>query len=140
RTVTAMGGGTYVVADRTLAKKSGFMNHVRWHFNTLGTPVLNGSTISETVGASNVFVTTVLPATPSINLVNDGTDHCNTGRGCSVNYRAEVSDSAGGPAMNVLTVISATASSSSQPAVTNLSTLGSIDANHQGVQVNGNVP
>jgi hypothetical protein len=140
RTVAAVGNGTYVVADRSLAKAAGYKTQVRWHFNALSTPTLSGSTVSQTVGSSNLFLTTVLPANPTLNLVSNGADHCNGTKGCSVNYREEVGDSAGGASMSVLTVINANSSTASQPPVTSLSSLGVIDANHQGVQVADTVP
>lgn len=140
RTVAAVGNGTYVVADRTLASAAGFKNQVRWHFNTLSPPALSGNTVSQTVGSSNLFVTTVLPASPTLNLVSDGTDHCSSASNCSVNYREEVSDAAGGASMNVLTVIFATGSGGKEPVVTSLSSFGPIDANHQGVQIADTLP
>jgi hypothetical protein len=136
RSVVAMGDGTFVVWDQIKALKSSYVKHLRWHLSSLGTPSKNGNIVSNIVASSAVFIDSVLPASPNVSIVRNKDVDGFSGAG-NTNWHVEVSDSAGGTDLNALTVLYATASNGSLPATT---ALGTIDANHVGVQIADTTP
>src|ERR1035437_6816920 len=132
RETLAMGDGTQIVWDRVKMLNSTYLKHLRWQLSSAGTPTKTGNVVSNVVGSSAIFIDPVLPASPTVNIVRNL-----NGGGQAVNWRVEVNDSAGGTDLNALTVLYATASNGSLPAT---SALGTIDANHVGVQIADTTP
>jgi hypothetical protein len=128
RAVAVMGDGAVIVWDRVRALSSAYTKNIRWHLSSLGTPVQNGSVVSNVVGSSAVFIDPVLPAAPTVTVVR------NPG---PTNWHVEISDSAGGTDLNAMTVLYSTVAKGTLPAVTGLST---IDSNHVGVQIADTTP
>ena len=132
RAVAHLGGGTIFVWDRFRASSSSYTKRLQWHLNPANAPTVNGSIISSVIGLSKVFINTVLPASPAIvvarDLANDGVT--------PLTYNMQVSDSALGTDLNVLTVIYATAANGSAPPVSTIAT----DVNWVGAQVADSTP
>jgi hypothetical protein len=132
RETVAMGDGTVIVWDRVKMLNTTYLKHLRWQLSSAGTPTKTGNVASNVVGSSAIFIAPVLPASPSVNIVRNL-----NGGGQAVNWRVEVNDNAGGTDLNALTVLYATASNGSLPAT---AALGTIDANHVGVQIADTTP
>ena len=108
RSFIALGDKYFVVWDRITAFKPSYAKKVFWHFNpTGGVPVRSGKLVQSTIGDSTLFIKTLLPADPLIDVVADGlrsfTDTT------PVTYRMEVSDRVAGTTLNALHVIEASA-------------------------------
>ncbi len=132
--------------DRVLVKNSTHQNgqykkHLRWHF--MENPVVTGNNIVATMDNSKLFVHTVIPATVSINKVNQ-TNNADNIYGPGLNYafntytwRAEVTYPNDPLEEDFLTVFQPGALNA-QEMVT--SAISSIEQNMEGslIQVNGN--
>ena len=134
RETLAMGDGAVIVWDRVKMLNTTYLKHLRWQLSSAGTPSKTGNVVTNVVGSSAILIDPVLPASPNVNIVRN-LDNSDTGN--AVNWRVEVNDSAGGTDLNALTVLYATASNGSLPAT---SALGTIDANHVGVQIADTTP
>src|SRR5262249_23446616 len=130
RTFVAIGDGTFVTFDRVRVNSSTYNKHLRFHMSgAAGSPtLLGGNTLKQTVGGSAIFIKTLLPAAPTINILQ------NSG---ATSYRSEISDSVPGTDLNALNVSYATSSTGTLPATTLLST---IDSNFYGLQVSDTAP
>ena len=132
RAFAALGNGTYVVWDRVQSTRASHIKQLRWQLSAASTPRLRASTIESTVGSSKIFIKTLLPASPQINIVRNLTVN-----GCRpINWRAEVTDSSPATTFNGLTVLFTGPNSGSLPDTTPLST----DSSHVGVQIAGSAP
>ena len=134
RSVAYLGGNAIFVWDRFRANSSTYTKRLQWHLNPTNPPSVNGAVISTTKGSSSLFIDTVLSASPTIVTARDIATSDGT---APLTYNMQVSDSVSGTDLNALTVIYATSSGGSLPSTTSL---GTIDANHVGVQVSDSTP
>jgi hypothetical protein len=132
RTFVAFQNGAYVVWDRIQSTSASHTKQLRWQLSAASTPTVNGAIVTSTVGSSRLFVDTMLPASPKVQLVRNVDESNNP-----ANWHVEVSDSAPATSLNALTVLYAGASTSSMPSATRLTT---IDANFEGLQILDTVP
>jgi hypothetical protein len=132
RAFAALGDGIYVVWDRVQSTSASHIKQLRWQLSAESVPSLSGSTIKSTVGSSNIFIQTLLPPSPKINIVRNLTINDSQ----PINWRAEITDSLPAPRFNGLTVLFTAPRGGSLPATTVLST----DAKHVGVQIAGTAP
>jgi hypothetical protein len=133
RSFVALGNGAYIVWDRAQSTSASHTKQLRWQLSAASTPTLSGDTITSTVGSSQIFIKTLLPASPNVAIVRNLT----AAGGQPINWHAEVTDPAPAARFNGLTVLyTAPATGGSLPATTKLTS----DANHVGVQVAGTTP
>jgi hypothetical protein len=132
RAFAALGNGVYVVWDRVQSTSASHTKQLRWQLSAASTPNLSGDTIESRVGSSKIFIKTLLPKSPKINIVRNLT----TDGSQPINWRAEVTDSSPAATFNGLTVLFTGPNSGSLPATTILPT----DSNHVGVQIGGSAP
>lgn len=71
RTFAALGNGTYVVLDRVQSTASEHLKEFRWHIPATNAPVLSAQTSTTTLGASQIALTTLLPASATIAVERD---------------------------------------------------------------------
>jgi hypothetical protein len=133
RAVAYLGGNAVFVWDRFRAKNSAYRKRLQWHLNPTNAPSVNGTIVSTSKGSSALFIDTLLPASPTITVARDTASDGTT----PLTYNAQVSDSSSGTDLNALTIIYTTAFGGSLPATTSL---GTVDANHVGVQVSDSTP
>ncbi|MEO8147722.1 MAG: hypothetical protein ABI723_08810, partial [Bacteroidia bacterium] len=91
----------FLTRDQVDAKNSANINgqyqkHIRWHF-PVNAPTVNGNMIHSFYGTSELYIHTLIPAAPQINIYNENSNSDNT-FGAATNYyfnsqtyRAEVS-------------------------------------------------
>jgi hypothetical protein len=132
RSFVALGDGVYVVSDRIRSTSATHTKQIRWQLSSASTPVVSGSLITSTVGASKLFVNTVLPASARVALVRN----LSTG-GAAGNWRAEVTDPAPSSTYTGLTVLYATSSTGTLPTITRLT---NVDSGFEALQIGGNTP
>ncbi len=136
----------FVVYDKFLVKASNnpsvpYTKHLRWHFMENPTISANGSNITATMDNSKLYVHTVLPATVSINKVNESNNPDNIfgdpGYFNTYTWRAEVSASGNPLKQDIVTVLQPGGLSSTEMATTAITTTQN---NMEGsiVKVNGN--
>jgi len=132
RAFAALGNGTYVVWDRVQSTDARHIKQLRWQLSAASAPDLSSDTIESTVGSSRIFIKTLLPAPPHINIVRNLTINGSQ----PINWRAEVMDCSPAAKFNGLTVLFTAPRGGSLPPTNTLVT----DSNHVGVQVAGSAP
>lgn len=102
RSFVSMGSGIVVLFDRVLLRKNTYKAKLFFHLNpAAGVPAIVDRTVTSRVGASVLFMKTLLPAAPALDAAPDPV---NDGDKRPITYRVEVSDSTSAPAFNALTV------------------------------------
>ncbi len=119
RNFLSMGNGVVVVFDRTRFLEANYVKKLYFHLNPAGgPPVISRDTASIRAGSSALFIRTLMPAAPVLAAAADPVSDADTR---TITYRLEVSDSVASTTFNALTVLVATASSTtSMPATVRL--------------------
>lgn len=118
--------GVSFVFDRINVTSATATRVLRWHFNSEATNSITGNVVKSSVGESNLFVVSVLPAGSSIALVDEPKTFGGTDR---ITTRADISDPAVSADTRLLTVLAPTASSvSSVPPTNSIAATGFVGA------------
>lgn len=121
RSFFAFPDGTFVVYSRVQAPNTTDLKTLYWHFNPNGMPSVSGTLVTSTVGASKLYMRTVLPATPTLTVVADPVSDTDP---TTITYRVEVVDSVSSVHLRVLSVFKATDLVTAMPATTVLTPSG----------------
>jgi hypothetical protein len=128
RSVAQVGNST-LVYDQVMGSQASYSKKLYWYISpiTAALPILANNTASAVVGNSKVFVSPILPLSPTLTLaqIPGGSP-----------YRVEISDSAGLASANFVTLLFSTSSTGSQPATTSLTS----SSNAVAVQVADTTP
>jgi len=122
RSFLFLGDKYFVVWDRISAASSSYTKKLFWHFNPNGIPTVNGNVAQSTVGRSTLFLNTLLPGAPVLNVVPDGLKGITDTT--PMTYRVEVSDSVTGANLNALHIIEATSRGDNFPATSTVNVTG----------------
>ena len=132
RSFVPLGDGVYVVWDRIRSTSASHTKQIRWQLSSASVPTVTGSLITSTVGASKIYVNTLLPASARVSLVRNL-----AGGGAAMNWHAEVTDPAPSNTYTGLTVLYATSTTGTIPSMTRLTT---VDSAFEAVQIGGDAP
>jgi hypothetical protein len=128
RTFVQIGGNKFVLIDRVSVAKPTYVKEVCFHLNPMdGKPTISGDVVRTKVGASALFIKTLLPAKPVIEVVGDPVSNTDAHR---ITYREQVADSNASTELLALHVLMATGSSIAEMPDTRL--LASADASMEG--------